>query len=103
MPYENSDLQMVIAEMNTHHFMFRGAGTSRETARTALLNGWDVHRRDLLKRYPERSSNIPAMNDIEQHFSIVYLEFLAGAAYRDGELILQGSNGCLEKKSINQD
>lgn len=77
----------VVAEMNTHHFMFRGAGRSRETARAALLNAWRTHRTALLARYPERTGSIPDEGSIEAHFKIHYLEFEADAGYRDGERI----------------
>ncbi|WP_461573358.1 hypothetical protein [Thiobacillus sp.] len=78
----------VVAEMNTHHFMFRGAGRNRETARAALLNAWRVHRTALLARYPERTDSIPDEAGMEQHFKIYYLEFEADAGYRDGERIV---------------
>ena len=73
-----------VAEMNTHHFMFRGAGCSREHARQALLNAWRAHRSALLERYPERRDSIPDEDSIEKHFSIHYLEFEQNAGYRDG-------------------
>jgi hypothetical protein len=75
----------VVAEMNTHHFMFRGAGRNRETARAALLNAWRVHRTALLARYPERTDSIPDETKMEDHFKIYYLEFEVDAGYRDGE------------------
>lgn len=75
----------VVAEMNTHHFMFRGAGCSREHARHALLNAWRAHRNALLERYPERCDSIPDEDSIEMHFSICYLEFEQDAGYRDGQ------------------
>jgi hypothetical protein len=78
----------VVAEMNTHHFMFRGAGRDRQTARLALLNAWRTHRSALLERYPERSDSIPDASRIEQHFKIHYLEFEVDAGYRDGERVV---------------
>lgn len=78
----------VVAEMNTHHFMFRGAGRDRETARRALLNAWRTHRTALLERYPERSDSIPDDSKIEQHFKIHYLEFEQDGGYRDGERLV---------------
>jgi len=78
----------VVAEMNTHHFMFRGAGHSRESARAALLNAWRVHRSALLARYPERTDSIPDETKMEQHFKIYYLEFEVDAGYRDGERVV---------------
>ena len=75
----------VVAEMNTHHFMFRGAGRDRDAARRALLNAWRTHRTALLQRYPERTDSIPDEGNIEAHFKIHYLEFEADAGYRDGE------------------
>jgi hypothetical protein len=77
----------VVAEMNTHHFMFRGAGRDRGAARRALLNAWRTHRTALLQRYPERTDSIPDEDTIEAHFKIYYLEFEADAGYRDGERV----------------
>lgn len=77
----------VVAEMNTHHFMFRGAGRDRDAARRALLNAWRAHRTALLARYPERTDSIPDEGNIEAHFRIYYLEFEADAGYRDGERV----------------
>ncbi len=77
-----------VAEMNTHHFMFRGAGRSRDSARLALLNAWRTHRTALLERYPERADSIPDEHHIEDHFKIYYLEFEADAGYRDGERVV---------------
>ena len=78
---------VVVAEMNTHHFMFRGAGRSRESARLALLNAWRTHRTALLARYPERRDSIPDESRVEAHFKIYYLEFEVDAGYRDGERV----------------
>jgi hypothetical protein len=78
----------VVAEMNTHHFQFRGAGNDQADARSALLRAWTLHRDQLLERYPERADNIPEESQMEQHFKIVYLEFALGAGYRDGERLL---------------
>jgi hypothetical protein len=80
--------RFVVAEMNTHHFMFRGAGRSRDTARLALLNVWRTHRTALLGRYPERSDSIPDEGNFEPHFKIYYLEFDVNAGYRDGERVV---------------
>jgi hypothetical protein len=79
--------RFVVAEMNTHHFMFRGAGRDRDAARRALLNAWQTHRNALLQRYPERTESIPDAGTIEVHFKIYYLEFEADAGYRDGERV----------------
>ncbi|WP_240342616.1 hypothetical protein [Methylococcus sp. EFPC2] len=78
----------VLAEMNTHHFMFRGAGSTREDARSALLCAWTRHRDELLARYPERRDAIPEADQMEDHFKIYYLEFELGAGYRDGDRLL---------------
>jgi hypothetical protein len=83
-----SSSRFVVAEMNTHAFMFRGAGRTRETARTALLNAWRAHRGALLARYPERADSIPDETGMEDHFKIVYLEFDMDAGYRDGERVV---------------
>lgn len=79
--------KFVVAEMNTHHFMFRGAGRNRDASQLALLNAWRAHRSALLQRYPERSDSIPDTDTIEVHFKIYYLEFEADAGYRDGERV----------------
>ncbi|MBU2642111.1 MAG: hypothetical protein KJ889_09925 [Gammaproteobacteria bacterium] len=79
---------VVVAEMNTHHFMFRGAGRTRAAARDALLNAWQVHRSALLARYPERADSIPEASGMEAHFKIYFLEFAMDAGYRDGERIV---------------
>jgi hypothetical protein len=80
--------KFVVAEMNTHHFMFRGAGRNRDAARLALLNAWRAHRSALLQRYPERTDSSPDAGNVEAHFRIYYLEFEADAGYRDGERVL---------------
>jgi hypothetical protein len=74
----------VVAEMNTHHFMFRGAGHSKAAARSALLAAWTQHRDRLLEQYPERKDTVPEADRMEEHFRIYYLEFRVGAGYRDG-------------------
>lgn len=79
--------RFVVAEMNTHHFMFRGAGRDRPAARRALLTAWRSHRDALLNRYPERRDSIPDESAVEQHFRIYYLEFEVDAGYRDGERV----------------
>lgn len=79
--------QFVVAEMNTHHFMFRGAGCDRDSARAALLKAWRTHRGALLAQYPDRTASIPDEHHIEAHFRIHFLEFTAGAGYRDGERV----------------
>lgn len=78
----------VVAEMNTHHFMFKGAGRNRDAARAAVLNAWRVHRTALLARYPERTDSIPDETRMEDHFRIFYLEFEMDAGYRDGERLV---------------
>jgi len=78
----------VVAEMNTHHFMFKGAGRNREAARAAVLNAWRVHRSALLARYPERTDSIPDETRMEDHFKIHYLEFEVDAGYRDGDRLV---------------
>ena len=78
----------MVAEMNTHHFMFKGAGRNREAARAAVLNAWRVHRTALLARYPERTDSIPDETRMEDHFRIFYLEFEMDAGYRDGERLV---------------
>ena len=85
-PAESSH-NLVIAEMNTHAFQFRGAGRTRDSARSALLRAWTRHRSELLAQYPERKATIPAAQEMEQHFPIIFLEFELDAGYRDRERI----------------
>ena len=85
---DKANTRFVVAEMNTHHFMFRGAGHDWGGARLALLNAWRAHRSALLERYPERSDSIPDERNIEAHFKIHYLEFEVDAGYRDGERLV---------------
>lgn len=80
---QNCTQRFVVAELNTHHFMFRGAGHDQESARKALLNAWRTHRNELLKQYPEREASIPDEAHLEMHFKIYYLEFELNAGYRD--------------------
>jgi hypothetical protein len=80
--------RFVVAEMNTHHFMFRGAGCDASDARAALLRAWTRHRDELLARYPERVNAIPDASEMERHFRVHYLEFDLGAGYRDGERLV---------------
>jgi hypothetical protein len=79
--------RFVVAEMNTHHFMFRGAGRDRTEARAALLDAWARHRSEILARYPERAASLPVADEMERHFRLYYLEFTVGAGYRDGERV----------------
>ncbi|MDF9391069.1 MULTISPECIES: hypothetical protein [Methylococcus] len=74
--------RFVVAEMNTHHFMFRGAGATAEAARQALLKAWAAHRSALLAQYPEREVRLPEAERMEEHFKIYYLEFEVNAGYR---------------------
>ena len=80
--------RFVVAEMNTHHFMFRGVGQTRADARSALLRAWTLHRTELLARYPERINSVPDETKMEDHFKIYYLEFEVDAGYRDGDRLV---------------
>ena len=80
--------RFVVAEMNTHHFIFKGAGYSKETAKAALLNAWTRHRSELLARYPDRAGSIPDETKMEDHFKIYYLEFEVDAGYRDTDRLV---------------
>ena len=77
-----------IAEMITHHFIFKGIGRNREEARAILLNAWTAHRTDLLAQYPERTASIPDATTMEDHFKIYYLEFAMGAGYRGNDRLV---------------
>lgn len=83
-----SPRQFVVAEMNTHHFIFKGAGHTKASARAALLRAWTRHRSDLLARYPERADSIPDETKMEDHFKIYYLEFELDGGYRDFDRLI---------------
>lgn len=75
----------VVAEMNTHHYLFRGVGSDEMQARAALLRAWNASRAALLAQFPQLAASIPDAHAVETHFRIHYLHFEDGAGYRDGE------------------
>ncbi len=80
--------QFVVAELNTHKYMFKGAGHDRASARAALLAGWTAHRDALLAGFPQLAASIPPAEDLERHFTMVFYEFVAGGGYRDRERLV---------------
>ena len=80
-----------IAEMITHNFIFKGAGRSREDAKSALLKAWTVHRTELLAQYPDRAAILPDETKMEDHFRIYYLEFEMDAGYRGNDRLVSSS------------
>ncbi|WP_028312149.1 hypothetical protein [Derxia gummosa] len=77
--------RLVVAEMLTAQYIFRGAGRTREEARLALLAGWKLHRDGVVARQPQLAPTLPLPEDMEKHFRIDYAEYEAGIGYRDGQ------------------
>ena len=78
----------IVAEMITHHFIFKGVGRDQQTARVALLQAWTTHRNALLAQYPERTDSIPEAERMEDHFRIYYLQFNLDAGYRGNDRLI---------------
>lgn len=78
----------VVAELNTHQFMFKGVGVDQQSARTALLNAWTAHRNDLLARFPQLADSIPDASQLEVHFKMYFFEFALDAGYRDRDRLV---------------
>ncbi|WP_085317438.1 hypothetical protein [Derxia lacustris] len=78
---------LVVAEMLTVQYIFRGAGRTREEARLALLAAWKVQRDGVLAQQPQLAPTLPLPEDMERHFRIVYNEYEAGVGYRDGTAV----------------
>lgn len=83
-----TDCAFFVAEMNTAHFIFKGAGSSREGARAALLTAWTIHRREILRQFPDRAAILPLQDDMERHFNIHYFEFVVDGGYRDRDRLV---------------
>lgn len=75
----------VIAEMNTHDYIWRGAGRNCDEAREALLRAWHAHRSAVVQQQPALAGSLPEAGQMQQHFRIRYQEFVIGAGYRDGD------------------
>ena len=75
---------LVVAEMLTAQYIFRGAGRTREEARLALLGAWNLHRDGVLAMQPQLAPTLPLPDEMERHFRMDYAEYAAGVGYRDG-------------------
>lgn len=81
-------LRFVLAEMNTHNYIFKGVGCDRTAARAALLQAWAAHRTRLLAQYPARTDILPEADQMENHFKIYYQDFEIDAGYRDHDRLI---------------
>jgi hypothetical protein len=79
---------LVVAEMNTHDYIWRGAGATCDEAREALLSAWSRHRADVVARHPGLSPTLPRPSEMPQHFAIRYREYACGAGYRDEDRLV---------------
>jgi len=79
---------IVVAEMITHDFIWRGAGATCDEAREALLTAWSRHRAQVVSQQPGLAPTLPEAGQMPQHFKIRYREFTRGAGYRDDERLL---------------
>ncbi|MEX8518155.1 MAG: hypothetical protein AB3X44_06540 [Leptothrix sp. (in: b-proteobacteria)] len=78
---------MVIAEMITHDFIWRGAGANCDEAREALLT-WAKHRAAVVQQQPALAATLPEAGRMQQHFKIRYSEYTRGAGYRDDDRLV---------------
>lgn len=79
---------IVIAEMITHDFIWRGAGATCDEAREALLTAWARHRAQVVSQQPALGPTLPEAGQMPQHFKIRYREYARGAGYRDDERLV---------------
>ena len=79
---------IVIAEMITHDYIWRGAGATCDEAREALLAAWTRHRGALVGQHPTLAQGLPEAARMPQHFAIRYAEYARGAGYRDDERLV---------------
>jgi len=79
---------IVIAEMITHDFIWRGAGATCDEAREALLTAWARHRAHVVSQQPALGPTLPEARQMQQHFKIRYREYTRGAGYRDDERLV---------------
>ena len=82
------DENFVVAEMNTAHFIFKGAGRNRIEARDALLSAWTLHRSRIVSQFPDRAAILPEACDMASHFPIYYFEFALNGGYRDRDRVI---------------
>lgn len=67
--------ELVIIEVETSHFSFKGCGRTEAEARAALAAGW--------KKHVEQSGADPDHIDPQEEGNVLVLR--PGASYRDGE------------------
>lgn len=79
---------LVIAEMITNDYIWRGAGATCDEAREALLGAWACHRAAVVARQPALAPTLPEATGMPRHFRIRYSEFARGAGYRDGDRLV---------------
>lgn len=79
---------VVIAEMLTHDYIWRGAGATCDEAREALLRAWATHRAHVVSHQPALGPTLPEAAQMPQHFKIHYREFARGAGYRDDDRLV---------------
>ena len=79
---------IVIAEMITHDYIWRGAGATCDEAREALLSAWARHRNAVVGQHPQLAARLPEAAAMPQHFAIRYAEYTRGAGYRDDERLV---------------
>lgn len=78
----------VLAELNTHQYMFHGVGRSEAEARDAVLRAWGRHRAWVLAQQPQLAASLPEPEAMERHFRIHYRHYASGAGYRDGSRLV---------------
>lgn len=79
---------LVVAEMITHDFIWRGAGRTCDEAREALLQAWSRHRDGVLRVHPQLQPTLPEAAQMPRHFKIRYREYACGAGYRDDDRLV---------------
>jgi hypothetical protein len=78
---------IVLAQMNTHEYIWQGAGADEAQAREALLAAWAHHRARVLAQFPALASSLPEAAAIPKHFPISFQTYKLGAGYRDGKQV----------------
>jgi hypothetical protein len=76
---------IVVAQMNTHEYIWEGAGADEEQARAAMLNAWQAHRGRVVAQHPALASSLPEAQDMPKHFPVTYRVYQLNAGYRNRE------------------
>lgn len=79
---------LVVAEMITHDYIWRGAGANPAEAREALLAAWARHRAQVVAAHPQLAPTLPEAAGMPRHFPIRFREYHRGAGYRDDERLI---------------